>query len=249
MRKKLSHTPGITLFMVAVQDLRAGGRSGKGSYQYTLWDADLDELLAWQSKVIDRLRKVPGLVDVSTDREQGSLEAKVVIDRAKASALGVGIQAVDDALNDAFGERQVSTIYTQRNQYRVVLEVATRDQRDPADLTRIYVPGTGGTQVPLSAFTHIERGTSALVVNHQGAFPSVTITYNLRTERQPRHDQPSDHAGRGRHAPSRRLACRVHRRRAGLPAGRRQPGDPHRGGARPPSTSSSACSTRVSSTP
>ena len=182
LRKKLSHTPGITLFMVAVQDLRAGARSGKGAYQYTLWDTNLDELQDWQPKIVERLKKVPGLVDVSTDREQGGLEAKVIIDRAAASRLGVAIQAVDDALNDAFGERQVSTIYTQRNQYRVVLEVAVRDQRDPADLTRIYVPGTGGVQVPLSAFTHVERGTSALVVNHQGAFPSVTITYNLQPD-------------------------------------------------------------------
>ena len=180
LRRKLSRTPGITLFMIAVQDLRAGGRGGKGTYQYTLWDTNLDELQEWQPKVVERLRKVPGLVDVSTDREQGGLEAKVVIDRAAASRLGVGIQAVDDALNDAFGERQVSTIYTQRNQYRVVLEVATRDQRDPADLTRVYVPGSGGKQVPLSAFTTVERGSSALVVNHQGAFPSVTITYNLQ---------------------------------------------------------------------
>ena len=182
LRGRLSHTPGVTLFMVAVQDLRAGARSGKGAYQYTLWDANLDELQEWQPKVVARLRQVPGLVDVSTDREQGGLEAKVVIDRAAASRLGVAIQAVDDALNDAFGEREVSTIYTQRNQYRVVLEVATRDQRDPADLTRIYVPGTGGIQVPLSSFTRIERGTSALVVNHQGAFPSVTITYNLKPD-------------------------------------------------------------------
>ena len=182
LRKKLSHTPGITLFMVAVQDLRAGARSGKGAYQYTLWDTNLDELQEWQPKIVERLKKVPGLVDVSTDREQGGLEAKVIIDRAAASRLGVAIQAVDDALNDAFGERQVSTIYTQRNQYRVVLEVAVRDQRDPADLTRIYVPGTGGVQVPLSAFTRVERGTSALVVNHQGAFPSVTITYNLQPD-------------------------------------------------------------------
>ncbi|MCW6510327.1 efflux RND transporter permease subunit [Lichenifustis flavocetrariae] len=182
LRRKLSHTPGITLFMVAIQDLKAGARSGKGSYQYTLWDPDLDELQEWQTKVLERLRKVPGLVDVSTDREQGGLEARIVIDRAAASRLGVPIQAIDDALNDAFGERQVSTIYTQRNQYHVVLEVATRDQRDPADLSRIYVPGTAGVQVPLGAFTRIERGTSALVVNHQGAFPSVTISYNLQPD-------------------------------------------------------------------
>ena len=180
LRAKLSHTPGISLFMIPIQDLRAGGRSGKGQYQFTLWDTDLDELQQWQPKVLDRLRKVPGIVDVSTDREQGGLQAKVVIDRPEAARLGISIQAIDDALNDAFGERQVSTIYSPRNQYRVVLEVAPKDQLDPAALGRIYVPGTGGVQVPLSAFARVEIGSSPLVVNHQGAFPSVTITYNLK---------------------------------------------------------------------
>ncbi len=179
LRKKLAHTPGIALFMIPIQDLRAGGRSGKGQYQFTLWDTDLDELQTWQTRVLDRLRKLPGLVDVSTDREQGGLEARVVIDRQAAARLGISIQSIDDALNDAFGERQISTIYSQRNQYRVVMEVAQKDQRDPSDLGRIYVPGAGGAQVPLTAFTRIERGIAPLVVNHQGAFPSVTITYNL----------------------------------------------------------------------
>ncbi|HEX4767656.1 MAG TPA: efflux RND transporter permease subunit [Lichenihabitans sp.] len=179
LRKKLAHSPGIALFMIPIQDLRAGGRSGKGQYQFTLWDTDLDELQTWQIKVLDRLRKLPGLVDVSTDREQGGLEARVVIDRQVAARLGISIQAIDDALNDAFGERQISTIYSQRNQYRVVMEVAQKNQLDPSDLGRIYVPGAGGAQVPLTAFTRVERGIAPLVVNHQGAFPSVTITYNL----------------------------------------------------------------------
>ncbi len=179
LRKKLARRPGITLFMIPIQDLRAGGRSGKGSYQFTLWDADLDELQTWQPKVLDRLKTIPGVVDLSTDREQGGLEAEVVIDRPAAARLGVAIQSIDDALSDAFGERQISTIYGPRNQYRVVLEVAPRDQQDPSDLSRIYVPGSGGAQVPLSAFTKVVRRASPLVVNHQGAFPSVTLTYNL----------------------------------------------------------------------
>ena len=179
LRTKLANTTGIALFMIAIQDLRAGGRSGKGQYQFTLWDTDLDELQDWHPKVLARMRKIPGLIDVASDREQGGLQAKVVIDRASAARLGVSIQSIDDALSDAFGERQISTIYGQRNQYRVVLEVAPRKQRDPSDLDRIYVPGTGGVQVPLLAFTRIERGLSPLVVNHQGSFPSVTITYNL----------------------------------------------------------------------
>jgi len=179
LRRKLSRTPGITLFMIPIQDLRAGGRGGKGSYQFTLWDADLDELQFWQPRVLARLRTVPGVVDMSTDREQGGLEAEVVIDRPAAARLGVAIQAIDGALGDAFGERQISTIYGARNQYRVVLEVAPRDQRDPSDIGRIYVPGRGGTQVPLSAFATVVRRASPLVVNHQGAFPSVTLSYNL----------------------------------------------------------------------
>ena len=180
LRGKLEHTPGIRLFMIPIQDLRAGGRQGKGSYQFTLSDSDLDELQTWQPRVLERLRKIPGVVDMSTDREQGGLEAEVVIDRPEASRLGVSIQSIDDALGDAFGERQISTIYTQRNQYRVVLEVAPKDQQDPSDLGRIYVPGAGGTQVPLSAFTTLKRRNAALVVNHQGAFPSVTLSYNLK---------------------------------------------------------------------
>ncbi|RYC32963.1 acriflavine resistance protein B [Lichenibacterium minor] len=180
LRGKLQHTPGIRLFMIPIQDLRAGGRQGKGSYQFTLSDSDLDELQLWQPRVLERLKAVPGVVDMSTDREQGGLEAEVVIDRPEASRLGVSIQSIDDALGDAFGEKQVSTIYTQRNQYRVVLEVAPKDQRDPSDLARIYVPGAKGTQVPLSAFATVKRRNAALVVNHQGAFPAVTLSYNLK---------------------------------------------------------------------
>ena len=171
--------PGLSVCLVSVQDLRAGARQTKSQYQYTLWDASLDELVDWQPRVLARLRKVPGLVDVTSDREQGGLEAKVVIDRTQASRLGVGIQAVDDALDDAFGERQVSTIYGERNQYRVVLEVAPRESRDPVDLSKLYVAGANGTQVPLSALARVERGTAALVVNHQGSFPSVTLSFNL----------------------------------------------------------------------
>ncbi len=179
LRGKLSGTPGITLFMIPIQDLRAGGRSGKGQYQYTLWDADLDELQRYLPKVLARMRKVPGLVDVSSDREQGGLQARIVINRPEAARLGVAIQAIDNALDDAFGERQVSTIFAQRNQYRVVLEAAPKNGREPADLLRVYVPGFDGRQVPLSAVATLELGAAPLAVNHQGAFPSATITYNL----------------------------------------------------------------------
>ena len=122
---------------------------------------------------------MPGVVDVTTDREQGGLQANVTIDRQAAARLGVRIQDIDNALNDAFSQRQISTIYTQRNQYRVILEVDRKYQRDPNDLTQVYVPGSGRSQVPLSAVARVERGIAPLVVNHQGQFPAVTITYNL----------------------------------------------------------------------
>jgi multidrug efflux pump len=125
------------------------------------------------------VKQVPGLVDVTTDREQGGLQATVDIDRTAASRLGVRIQDIDNALNDAFSQRQISTIYGPRNQYRVILEVDRNYRRDPTDLTHIHVPGKGNAQVPLSAVAKVERGISPLVVNHQGQFPSPTITYNL----------------------------------------------------------------------
>jgi multidrug efflux pump len=164
---------------VAAQDIRYGGRHSDSQYQFTLWSADTAELQAYVPRVLDRVKQVPGVVDVTTDREQGGLQANVVIDRPAAARFGVRMQDIDSALNDAFSQRQVSTIYSSRNQYRVILEVSRKRQRDPNDLSRIYVSGRGGTQVPLSAVAQVERGIAPLVVNHQGQFPAVTITYNL----------------------------------------------------------------------
>jgi len=129
--------------------------------------------------VVARVKQLPQAIDVTTDREQGGLQANVSIDRQAAARLGVRIQDIDNALNDAFSQRQISTIYRQRNQYRVILEVDQKYQRDPTDLTHVYVPGSGNAQVPLSSVAKVERGIAPLVVNHQGQFPSVTITYNL----------------------------------------------------------------------
>jgi multidrug efflux pump len=179
LRNQLNQIPGIRVFMVPAQDLRAGGRQSDSQYQFTLWSADIDALQSWVPKVIDQVKQVAGVTDVTTDREQGGLQANVSIDRAAASRLGVKIQDIDNALNDAFSQRQISTIYTQRNQYRVILEVDSKYQRDPSDLTHIYVAGGGNTQVPLSEVARVERSIAPLVVNHQGQFPSVTITYNI----------------------------------------------------------------------
>jgi hydrophobe/amphiphile efflux-1 (HAE1) family protein len=179
MRNKLNNVPGIRVFMVPAQDIRAGGRQSDSQYQFTLWSSDIDQLQTWVPKVLDRVKTVPGVVDVTTDREQGGLQALVDIDRTAASRLGVRIQDIDSALNDAFSQRQISTIYGPRNQYRVILEVDASYRRDPNDLSQIYVPGKGNAQVPLSAVASVHRGIAPLVVNHQGQFPSTTITYNI----------------------------------------------------------------------
>ncbi len=179
LRLKTANIPGLRVFFFAMQDVRVGGRSADSSYQYTLWDSNYGELLQWAPRVFAKIQQVPGLVDVSTDREQGGLQVNVAIDRIAASRLGVRIQDISNALNNAYAQRQISTLYTQRNQYRVILEIDPQYQRDPTDLARIYVNGANNTQVPLTAVTKITRGLSPLVVNHQGQFPSVTISFSL----------------------------------------------------------------------
>jgi multidrug efflux pump subunit AcrB len=179
LRPKLLNVGGMRVFMVAAQDVRTGGRQSSSQYQFTLWGSKVDEVQRWVAPVLARLQTLPELVDVNTDREQGGLQANIVIDRVAASRLGVKVQDISNALNDAFAQRQISTIYTDRNQYRVILEIDPLYQRDPSDLARVYVAGANGKQVPLSAVTKTERTLAPLVVNHQGQFPSVTISYNL----------------------------------------------------------------------
>jgi multidrug efflux pump len=180
IRNQLNKIPGIRVFLVPAQDLRMGARQSDSAYQFTLWSPDIDTLQDWVPKVLDRAKQLTDLTDVTTDREQGGLQANVAIDRQAAARLGVGVQDIDNVLNDAFSQRQISTIYTQRNQYRVILEVDKKYQRDPNDLSNLFVPGNGGAQVPLSAVAKVTRGIAPLVVNHQGQFPSVTITYNIK---------------------------------------------------------------------
>jgi len=209
---------GLRVFMVPAADLRVGGRQSKAQYQFTLWDPDIEELSRCVPQVLDKLRTLPGLVDVSTDRAQGGLQASVVIDRVAAARLCVQIRDIDNALNDAFAQRQISTVYTQRNQYQVILEIDPRLQRDPSDLNHVHVTasnstagvnsgctgtngnvtgtaggsaiiantglstGTAKNQIPLSAVAHFEKSTAPLMINHQGQFPAVTITYNLKPD-------------------------------------------------------------------
>jgi multidrug efflux pump len=180
LRPQFARIPGIEVYMFPAQDVRVGGRQGRSQYQFTLWSSDLDELLKWVPRTVERVKTVPGVVDVSTDREQGGFQLNVAIDRPAAARYGVRVQDMDAALANAYAQRQVSTIYTQRNQYRVILEIDPLYQRDPNDLARIYVPGTGGAQVPLSNVARFERSIAPLVINHQGQFPAVTISFGLR---------------------------------------------------------------------
>lgn len=179
LRRKLGAVPGIRLFMFAAQDLRTGGRQSDSNYQYTLISADLDLLSKWAPIVAKKLESVEGITDISSDREASGLALNLTIDRKTAASLGVQAQDIDNALNNAFSQRQISIIYTQRNQYQVILETAQRLQGDPSSLDKIYVAGAGDTQVPLSAVVRMERGLSPLSVYHQGSFPSNTISFNV----------------------------------------------------------------------
>jgi multidrug efflux pump len=173
---------GISVFLSAAQDIRVGARQSDSDYQFTLWSTETGDLYTWAPKVADRMATIPGLADVSSDREQGGLQASISIDRVAAARLGVQIQDINNALNNAFAQRQVSIIYTQRNQYRVILEVDPRYQQDPTDLQRIYVPGSNGSQLPLTSVIKLDRTLAPLVVNHQGPFPAVTISYGLSAD-------------------------------------------------------------------
>ncbi len=179
LRRNLGMVPGIRLFMFAAQDLRAGGRQSDSNYQYTLISSDLDLLAKWAPIVAKKFESVEGITDVSSDRDAAGLALNLSIDRKAAASLGVQVQDIDNALNNAFSQRQISTIYTQRNQYKIILEVDPRLQGDPSALDRIYVAGSGDAQVPLSAVVKMERGLTPLSVFHQASFPSNTISFNV----------------------------------------------------------------------
>ncbi len=179
MRRKLAAVPGATLYMQSSQDLTVGGRSSQAQYQYTLQSEDLQELNSWAPKLLQKLRTLHELRDVNTDQQDRGLEANVTIDRDTASRLGVTPQAIDNALYDAFGQRQVSTIYQELNQYHVVMEVDPKYQESPAALETTYVASSNGTMIPLAAIAHFGPSNTALAVPHQGQFPSATLSFNL----------------------------------------------------------------------
>jgi len=179
LRRKMAVIPGATTFLQSTQDFRMGGRASGSQYQFTLEGDNIGELNEWAPKALAAMRKVPGLRDLSSDQQDRGLQATLVVDRSTASRLGIQEQVIDDTLYDAFGQRQVSTIYTQLNQYHVVMEVDRRFQQSTDAIQQLYVRSTNGSLVPMSAFTHFEPKTTALQVNHQGQFPAVTISFNL----------------------------------------------------------------------
>jgi len=180
LRPQLGRIPGTQVFMRAQQDINAGGRPGNAQFQYVLLSPDLESLQSWSEILVGRLRELPELADVSSDQQRSGLVSRLVVDRDAASRLGISFQAVNQTLNNAFSQRQVSVIYRARNQYRVVLEVDPALAEEPGQLDLIFVPGRGGAQVPLSAFARLERSHAPLAIMHQGQFPAATITFNLR---------------------------------------------------------------------
>jgi hydrophobe/amphiphile efflux-1 (HAE1) family protein len=179
LRRKLSQVAGVNLFLQAVQDIRVGGRLTKAQFQYSLRSSDLNELGKWSVRLVDKLRQSPELRDVTSDQQMLGLQMNVVVDRDAASRLGVSLAGIDNTLYDAFGQRQVSTIYTDYNQHHVVLEADPMLQLEPASLNKIYVRSANGRQVPLSSVAHFEPSNTSLSVNHQSQFPAVTVSFNL----------------------------------------------------------------------
>ena len=179
LRGKLARVPGASLFLQTAQDLRIGGRSGNAQYQYTLQGDDSKELFRWAPLVMAKMRTLKQVTDVNSDQQNLGLQATLVVDRATASRMGISAQLIDDTLYDAFGQRQVSTMYTPLNQYHVVMEVAPQFLQNPDSLDTIYVRPANGKPIPLSAFAHYQLENTSLAVNHQGQLPSVTLTFNL----------------------------------------------------------------------
>jgi len=179
LRRKVTSVPGAMLFLQANQDIQIGGRGSDAQYQYTLSDENLQELNTWAPQLLARMRAMPELRDTSTDQQDQGLAANLVIDRDTASRLGITASTIDATLYDAFGQRQVSTMYTGMNQYHVVMEVDPKYQLSPDALNGIYLKASTGTMVPLSAIAHYAAQRTSLAVNHQGQYPAVTLTFNL----------------------------------------------------------------------
>ncbi|GAB0118601.1 efflux RND transporter permease subunit [Acidisoma sp. 7E03] len=180
LRTPLAKIAGIQTFLMSQQDLRTGGRQSASDYDFVLSGDNLAELQTWALKLEAKLKTIPQLTDISSDQDRASPEVDVIVDRAKAARLQITMQDVDEALNNAIAQRQISTIYDQRNQYKVVLEALPGLQLDPSQLDRIYVGSSQGNQVPLSAIAHYQATTAPVTVRHQGQFPEATVSFSLK---------------------------------------------------------------------
>ena len=179
LKRAVNSVAGMVVYFQPVQDIQISTRPSRAQFQYTLVSSSTKEVSLWSARLVEKLRFSPVLQEVVSEAQDGGLRAFVKVDRETAGRLGVSMQAINDALNDAFGQRQISTIYAQANQYRVVLEAMQQYQNDPSALSRVYVPSSTGAQVPLSSVASIERRTAPLAIQHQDQFPSVTISFNL----------------------------------------------------------------------
>jgi len=179
LNQLVERVPGVLVYFQPVQDVQISTRLSRAQYQYTLTGTNAADVSLWAGRLAEALQSSPVLRDVVSEAQDNGLMLKVQVDREKAGRLGVSMQAVNDTLNSAFGQRQVSTIYAQSNQYRVILEALPQYQSDPSSLMRIYVPGAAGVQVPLSSIARFERTNAPLVISHQEQFPAVTLSFNL----------------------------------------------------------------------
>jgi len=179
LRPKLSQIEGIASFLQAAQDIQIGGRSTRAQYQFVLWSESLEDLQHWSPKFIAELRNISGITDVSSDQDAAGQRVNITVDRDRAAQLGVDMETIDQVLQDAFAQRQISVIYTPRNEYHVVLEVAKPYQQDASALDHIFIKSNGGAQIKLSAIAHFDMGTAPISVRHQGQFPAATLSFNL----------------------------------------------------------------------
>jgi multidrug efflux pump len=180
LRPKLARVPGARLYLQASQDVRVGGRQSNAQYQFTMQGDNLEDLVSYAPPMLEQLETIPAIVDVSSDQQNKGLQSMVEYNRSTAGRFGISPSLIDNTLYDAFGQRQVSTMYTTINQYHVVMEAAPQFWQNPITLNSVYVQSPSGSVVPLSAFSHWQRTTAPLAVNHQGLFPAVTISFNLR---------------------------------------------------------------------
>ena len=179
LRPQVAKVEGAKFFMQAGQDISIGGRLSRTQYQYTLTDTNLDELNHWAPILEHGMQKLPELQDVASDQQIAAPHVSIAIDRDAASRLGLSATLIDQTLYDAFGQRQIATIYTSTNQYKVILEVQPQFREDASALSKIYVPAPSGVQVPLSSFAHFTKTIEPLSVSHQGQFPAITLSFNL----------------------------------------------------------------------